>query len=211
MGRSVVLGGGGQGCIPLDHVGRERRGLLPEVVECGGEFAVEVARARRLAQQVPLDARDQGRTREVARPHDHDPARRIRDPPRLRVKRIGRAAEVFEFRETHGKRCPPRSPRRKPRDSGSPLISLPIRREIHPPKQLPQGLRRRDAEVIAHQQPHACSGGDRAEEPSADDVEPRGLHERREQVDSARPRQPLREPRPERPIGAGGEREPRVP
>jgi predicted HTH domain antitoxin len=37
-------------------------------------------------------------------------------------------------------------------------------------------------------------------------VEPRGLHERREQVDLARPRQPLGQPRPEGPVGPGGEK-----
>ena len=87
------------GRIPLDHLGRQRRSLLPEVVKRGDEFAVEVARARRLAEQVPFDARLKGRPREVARPNDHDPARRIRDPPRLRVKRVGRATEVFHLRE----------------------------------------------------------------------------------------------------------------
>jgi hypothetical protein len=29
--------------IPLDHVGRKRRGLLPEIVERGDELAVEGA------------------------------------------------------------------------------------------------------------------------------------------------------------------------
>ena len=35
-------------------------GRRAEVVERGGQFAVEGARARRLAEQIPLDARDEG-------------------------------------------------------------------------------------------------------------------------------------------------------
>jgi hypothetical protein len=154
----------GPGRVPLDYVARQRRSLLPEVVERGDEFAVEVARARRLAEQVPLDARDKGSPREVARPYDHDPTRRIRNPPRLRMKRIGWAAKVFEFRE--------------------PGLERPAG-DIHPPQQLSQGLGRRDAEVIAHEEAHAGPGSDRTEEPRPDDVESRSLHERREQIDFA--------------------------
>ncbi len=46
------------GRIPLDHVGRTRRGLLPEVVERRGEFAVKAIRAGRLADEIPLHVRD---------------------------------------------------------------------------------------------------------------------------------------------------------
>ena len=173
--------------IPLDHVGQKRRGLLPEIVERGGELAVEGVRARRLADEVPLHARDEGRPREVARPHHDDPARRVGDPPRLRVKRVGPATEFFQFDEPGLER-----------NSGA----------FHPADEQPQGIRRRDPEVVAHEQPDPGPRGDRTKKPLANVVEAGGLNERREQVDLARAWEPVGEPRPEGAIGAGGEREP---
>ena len=83
------------GGVSLNYIDRERRRLLPEVFDGGGDLAVEGTCARRLTDQIPLHARHQRHPREIARPHHHDPAGGIGDPPGLRMKRGGRAAQVF--------------------------------------------------------------------------------------------------------------------
>ena len=102
------------------------------------------------------------------------------------MKRVGPAAELFQFDEPGLERVP-----------GA----------FHPADEQPQGLRRRDPEVVAHEQPDPGPRGDRTEEPVAHVVETRGLDERCEQVDLARPRESVGEPWPERAIRAGRERE----
>ena len=81
-------------------------------------------------------------------------------------------------------------------------------REVHPPDELSEGLGRRDAEVVADEQPDLRPRGNRTEKPLADMVEAGGLDERCEQVDLTRAREPVCELGPEGAIGAGGEREP---
>ena len=103
------------------------------------------------------------------------------------MKRLGPAAELFQFDEPGLERGP-----------GA----------FHPADEQPQGLGRRDPEVVAHEQPDSGPGGNRTKKALANVVEPGGLDERREQVDLARPRQPLGQPRPEGPVGPGGEGEP---
>ena len=170
------------GCIASDHRGREGRGLGPEVVEGCGEIAIERARARCLADEVPLDSGLERASGKIARPDDDDKSPRgIGDPPRLGMKRFWRPGEATELHEARLKRRP---------------------RQIDPAHELPQGLRRSDAEVIPHEEPHLRAGGKGAEETPADDFEPRRLHERGKQVDRAGAREPVGQARPERPGGA---------
>ena len=178
----------GPGRVALDDGGRQLRGLLPEVVEGSCELTVEGVRAGRLADEVPFHPRLERRSGEVARPDDDDPAGGIGNPPRLGMKRRGGATEVFKLREAsfEGRAS-----------------------EVDPAQQKPQGGGGGDAEVVAHKKPHPRPGSHRTEQRLAHVVEPRGLHERREEIDLARPRKPVGQPMPERALGASREREPR--
>ena len=77
-----------------DHVSIERCGLLPEFVERCFKFLFNLGVTRRLADQIPLDTRHKRRPRQVARPDNDDPARRIGNPPGFWMKRRGRSGLV---------------------------------------------------------------------------------------------------------------------
>ena len=173
----------GPGGVSLNHVNRERRRLLPEVFDGGSDLAIEGTCARGLPDQIPLNARLQRRSRQIARAHHHDPAGSIGDPPRLRMKRGGRAAQVFQF-------CKPGLER--------------LASDISPAEQPPQGRWGRDAEIIPHDQAHAGTSSDGGKDRLLHNVETGGLHERHQQVYLACTGEPADEIFPQRRVGMTG-------
>ena len=121
------------------------------------------------------------------------------------MKRLRGATEVFEFREASFERTG--KPWQACRGASEPASFF--LREVDPAQQLPESGGGGDAEVVTHEEAHLGTGHNRTEQRFANGIEPRGLHERREEVDLARPRKPVGEPMPERAIGPRGEREPR--